>query len=85
MRPGILFRSSPRHPWLRALVLAFGAAVLVGLAALGLVVGAAMVTVAAGVLLVRRWAHRRGQRQQGPQVIDGEFTVVAPRILPRER
>lgn len=79
MRAANLYVPFPRHPLLRALALLVGAVLLAGLVAAGLLVGVVVVAIAALVLLVRRWLHGRRQRPVDPSVIEGEFTVVAPR------
>lgn len=72
MRISRLTLPLPRHPLLRALVLA-------GLLAVGFVVGAVLLAVAAIAMLVRRWTRDRERRAADPDIIDGEFTVVPPR------
>ncbi|HET7611349.1 MAG TPA: hypothetical protein VFK29_06140 [Rhodanobacteraceae bacterium] len=71
----------PRHPLLRMLVLVGGAILLAGLVAMGLIVGAAALAVAATWLLVRRWIGRR-RHPADPAIIEGEFTVVRRNSLP---
>ncbi len=68
----------PRHPLRRALVLVAGTTLLVGLLALGLLIGAAVVTFAGLAVLVRRWLRGRGGPRHDPAVIEGEFAVVPP-------
>jgi membrane protein implicated in regulation of membrane protease activity len=79
MRAHTLSFQLPRHPLLRMLAIAGGAVLLVGLVATGLVVGVAILAVAATSLLVRRWLARRRQERGDPAVIEGEFSVVPRR------
>jgi membrane protein implicated in regulation of membrane protease activity len=79
MRAHTLSFQLPRHPFLRMLAIAGGAVLLVGLVATGLVVGVAILAVAATSLLVRRWLARRRQERGDPAVIEGEFSVVPRR------
>ncbi len=79
----LLFVTLPRHPLLRAMVLAAGAILLAGLIAMGLLIGAAVIAVAALVVLVRRWLNGRNRRPAEPGIIEGEFTVVPRASLPR--
>jgi hypothetical protein len=72
----------PRHPLLRALLLAVGALILAGLLFFGLVAGLAIVAVGALMLLLRRLLPRKAPRPAQGDVIDGEFRVVEP---PRAR
>lgn len=86
MRAQTVFFRLPRHPLLRMLVLTGGAVLLAGLVAMGLIVGAAALAVAAAWLLVRRWLGRHKQNREDPAIIEGEFSVVPPRprnALPR--
>ncbi|HET9819315.1 MAG TPA: hypothetical protein VFP92_09130 [Rhodanobacteraceae bacterium] len=76
MRAQTLSFQLPRHPLLRMLAIAGGAVLLAGLVATGLVVGVALLAVAATSLLVRRWLARRRQERGDPTVIEGEFSVV---------
>ncbi|MGH8146647.1 MAG: hypothetical protein ACREPY_09965 [Rhodanobacteraceae bacterium] len=75
----------PRHPLLRALMLLCGVVVLVGLATVGFLIGAAVLAVAAVTMLVRRWLHAARHKVGESDVLEGEFTVVSrPRAaLPR--
>ena len=68
----------PRHPLLRALLLAAGGLILVGLLFFGLVAGLAVLAVGALTLLVRRLWPRRTPRPASGGVIEGEFRVVDP-------
>ena len=83
----------PRHPLLRALLLAAGALILVGLLFFGLIAGVAVIAFGALVLLVRRLLPRKTTRAthgdvagdavlKGAaikgEVIEGEFRVVEP-------
>jgi hypothetical protein len=79
MRARTLHVRLPRHPLLRLLVLAGGAVLLVGMIAMGVVVGALALAVAAGWLLARRWLAGRKHGPRGPSVIEGEFSVVPDR------
>ncbi|WHZ19724.1 MAG: hypothetical protein OJF55_001873 [Rhodanobacteraceae bacterium] len=83
MRAANLYVSLPRHPLLRALAVVTGAVLLAGLAAAGLLIGAATVAVAALVMLIRRWLNARNPRTSDPGIIEGEFTVVPRSSLPR--
>jgi hypothetical protein len=78
MRIDRFFIKLPRHPLLRALAVIGGTLLLIGLAAMGLLVGAAVVVVTALTVLIRGWLHRRGRRNADPGVIEGEFTVMRP-------
>ncbi len=78
MRIDKFFIKLPRHPLLRALVVIAGTVLLIGLAAMGLLVGAAVIVVTALTVLVRGWLRNRGRRDADPAVIEGEFTVVPP-------
>lgn len=78
MRIDTLFIKLPRHPLLRALVVIAGTVLLIGLAAMGLLVGAAVIVATALTVLVRGWLRRRGRRSADPDVIEGEFTVMPP-------
>ena len=69
----------PRHPLLRALVLIAGTVLLVGVLAMGLLIGTAAVAAAALAMLVRRRLKGRGRRRRDSEVIEGEFTVVPAR------
>ena len=66
----------PRHPLLRALMVIAGTVLLVGLAAMGLLVGAAVIVATALTILVRGWL--RSRRRADPGVIEGEFTGMPP-------
>jgi len=78
MRIDKFFIKLPRHPLLRALVVIAGTVLLIGLAAMGLLVGAAVIVVTALTVLVRGWLRNRGRRSADPGVIEGEFTVMPP-------
>jgi len=82
MRIDKSFIHLPRHPLLRALVLVAGTMLLIGLLAMGLLLGAAMVAAAALTMLLRRWLNGRGHRHGDPDVIEGEFTVMPRATLP---
>ena len=79
MRARLTFPTLPRTPVLRALALAGMVFGLIGLLTVGLVVGAAVLAVAALVVAIRRWRGGRASRPADPSIIEGEFTVVAPR------
>ena len=66
----------PRHPLLRALLLAAGALMLVGLLFFGLIAGIAAAAFGTLVLLVRRLLPRKRARARQDDVIEGEFQVV---------
>jgi membrane protein implicated in regulation of membrane protease activity len=85
MRVNYLLPTLPRHPLLRALVLAGVAVLVIGLVTLGLVIGAFVLAAAAVALVVRRWLARRAAKQSDPSIIEGEYTVVEarPSQLPR--
>jgi len=68
----------PRHPLLRALLLAAGAVILAGLLFFGLIAGLAVVAFGALVLLVRRLLPRKSVRAAHDDIIEGEFRVVDP-------
>lgn len=68
----------PRHPLLRALLLAAGGLILIGLLFFGLVAGLAVVAFGALALLVRRMLPRKAARTGRDEVIEGEFRVVDP-------
>src|SRR5581483_5035303 len=68
----------PRNPLLRALLLAAGGLMLIGLLFFGLIAGLAVVAFGALVLLVRRLLPRKSARPGDGDVIDGEFRVVDP-------
>ncbi|HEX7129728.1 MAG TPA: hypothetical protein VF217_06610 [Rhodanobacteraceae bacterium] len=68
----------PRHPLLRALLLAAGALILVGLLFFGLIAGVAVVAFGTLALLVRRLLPRKTARTRHEDVIEGEFRVVEP-------
>ena len=78
MRIDNFFIKLPRHPLLRALMVIAGTVLLGGLAAMGLLVGAAIIVTMALTVLVRGWLRSRGRRRADPGVIEGEFTVVPP-------
>ncbi len=82
MRIHEFFINLPRHPLLRALMVLAGTVLLVGLVAMGLLVGAAVIVVTAMTVLVRGWLRGRRRRSAGPGVIEGEFTVVPRGALP---
>lgn len=65
----------PRHPLLRALLLATGGLILIGLLFFGLIAGLALAAFGALVLLVRRLLPRTVARDG---IIEGEFRVVDP-------
>lgn len=73
----------PRHPLLRALLLASGAVILVGLLFFGLIAGLVMAAFAALVLLVRGLLPRKRVQARREDIIEGEFRVVDSR--PRAR
>jgi hypothetical protein len=79
MRARTLYVRLTRHPLLRLLVLAGGAVLLVGMIAMGVVVGALALAVAAGWLLARRWLAGRRHGPRDRSVIEGEFSVVPDR------
>lgn len=68
----------PRHPLLRALLLAAGGLTVVGLLFLGLVASLAVVAFGALALMVRRLLPRKAARHRNDEVIEGEFRVVDP-------
>ena len=68
----------PRNPLLRALLLAAGGLILVGLLFFGLVAGLAVVAVGGLALLVRRLLPRKPTHARHSDVIEGEFRVVDP-------
>jgi hypothetical protein len=82
MRIHEFFINLPRHPLLRALMVLAGTVLLVGLVAMGLLVGAAVIVVTALTVLVRSWLRGRRRRSTDPGVIEGEFTVMRPGALP---
>ena len=85
MRIHKIFINPPRHPLLRALLVIAGSVLLIGLAAMGLLVGAAVIVVTTLTVLVRGWLRSR-RSSVDPGVIEGEFTVMPPRsrgTLPR--
>ncbi len=71
----------PRHPLWRALLLAAGAGVVLGLLFFGLIAGLAVAALGALALLARRLSPRKAPRGARNDVIEGEFRVVdsAPR------
>lgn len=73
----------PRHPLLRALLLAAGAVILFGLLFFGLIAGLAVAAFGALVLLVRGLLPRKPARTTREDIIEGEFRVVDSR--PRAR
>lgn len=80
MRAANLFVSLPRHPLRRALVVIAGVVLMALLVVTGLAVIAAVVVATAVAMVVRRWLHRGPSPSHAdPGVIEGEFTVVAPR------
>lgn len=79
MRARNLYVRLPRHPLLRLLVLAGGAVLLVGMIAMGVIVGALALVVTAGWLLARRWLAGRRYGRRDPSIIEGEFSVVPDR------
>ncbi|MGN6192877.1 MAG: hypothetical protein ACTHM4_12130 [Rhodanobacteraceae bacterium] len=78
MRIDNFFIKLPRYPLLRALMVIAATVLLIGLAAMGLLVGAAVIVTTALTVLVRGWLRSRGRRSADPGVIEGEFTVVPP-------
>jgi hypothetical protein len=68
----------PRHPLLRALLLAAGGLVLAGLLFFGLVAGFTVIAFGALALLLRRLLPRKPPRATRRDVIEGEFRVVDP-------
>ena len=78
MRIDNFFIKLPRYPLLRALMMIAATVLLIGLAAMGLLVGAAVIVTTALTVLVRGWLRSRGRRSADPGVIEGEFTVVPP-------
>ncbi|MGN6313083.1 MAG: hypothetical protein ACTHMO_04890 [Rhodanobacteraceae bacterium] len=68
----------PRHPLLRALLLAAGGLILAGLLFFGLLAGLAVVAFGALALLVRRLLPRKAARAKRDDIIEGEFRVVEP-------
>lgn len=89
MRLGVLpLFPLPRHPLLRALIVAAWALLIALVLATGLIAGALVAGVAALVLLIRRWLGNRSRPADDPDIIEGEFTVMpkGPRIpLPPAR
>lgn len=85
MRVNYVLPTLPRHPLLRALILAGVAVAVIGLVTVGLAVGAVVLAAAAVVLVIRRWLARRTARKGDPSIIEGEYTVVEtrPSQLPR--
>lgn len=80
MRVRFVSPSLPRNPLLRLLALAALAVVAIGLVTMGLLVGGIVLASAAIVLAIRRWRVRRKPQPADPSVIEGEFTVVSPRV-----
>jgi hypothetical protein len=78
MRIDNFFIKLPRYPLLRALMVIAATVLLIGLAAMGLLVGAAVIVTTTLTVLVRGWLRSRGRRSADPGVIEGEFTVVPP-------
>ena len=68
----------PRHPLPRALLLAAGGLILVGLLFFGLIAGLALAAFGAMALLVRVLLPRKRVRSTREDVIEGEFRVVDP-------
>ncbi|HET9834725.1 MAG TPA: hypothetical protein VFP88_00025 [Rhodanobacteraceae bacterium] len=68
----------PRHPLLRALLLAASGLILIGLLFFGLIAGLAVAAFGALALLVRGLLPRKGARATRDGVIEGEFRVVDP-------
>lgn len=66
----------PRHPLLRALLLATGGLILAGLLFFGLLAGLAVVAFGTLALLVRRLLPRKPARAKHDDIIEGEFRVV---------
>jgi hypothetical protein len=66
----------PRHPLLRALLLAAGGLILTGLLFFGLIAGLAVVAFGALALVVRGLLPRKAARVTRDGVIEGEFRVV---------
>lgn len=83
MRINTPFALLPRHPLLRALALMVGIVFLTGLAAMGLLIGAAVLGVAALTVLVRDWLPGRRRQRADRDVIEAEFTIVPRDSLPR--
>ncbi len=79
MRAQFTIPTLPRHPFLRALVLAAAAVALAGLVTMGLVVGVVAAAFAALMLALRGLFPGRARPDADPSVIEGEFTVVPPR------
>ncbi|MGH8110608.1 MAG: hypothetical protein ACREPF_07845 [Rhodanobacteraceae bacterium] len=79
MRAQFIFPTLPRNPLLRTLVVAGMVVVVLGLLALGLVIGVGILAVATVALTVRHWRLRHRQRAAQDAIIDGDFTVVEPR------
>ncbi|TAM96006.1 MAG: hypothetical protein EPN40_09735 [Rhodanobacteraceae bacterium] len=79
MRARFTFPTLPLNPVIRVLALAGMVVMLIGLLTVGLVVGAAVLAVAALVVAIRRWRGGRASRPADPSIIEGEFTVVTPR------
>lgn len=79
MRARFTFPTLPLNPLLRVLALAGIVVVLIGLLTVGLAVGTAVLAIAALMLAIRRWRGGRAPRPADPSIIEGEFTVVAPR------
>lgn len=72
----------PRHRLLRFALGLVGLGLVLVLLAFSLVIGAVMI---GGGLLYRLWA-RRGKRIARPaHVVEGEYRVVTPQALPRDR
>ncbi|RNF85946.1 hypothetical protein [Montanilutibacter psychrotolerans] len=74
----------PRHRWLRVALGVVGLGLVAVLAVAGLVIGAMMLAIG---LAWRLW-KRRGQpiaRAADPRVVDAQFSVVRPRVLPLPR
>jgi hypothetical protein len=69
----------PRHPLLRALLLAAGGLILMGLLFFGFVAGLAVAAFGALALLVRGLLPHKGARaKKRDDIIEGEFRVVDP-------
>ena len=69
----------PRHPLLRALLLAAGGLILTGLLFFGLIAGLAVAAFGALVLLARGLLPRKAAgAKKRDDIIEGEFRVVDP-------
>lgn len=79
MRVNYVLPALPRSPLLRALALAGGVVLVIGLVTIGLAVGAVVLAAAAITLVLRRWLARRAAKRGDPAIIEGEYTVVPTR------